>query len=163
MESLTVGHAGLTESLSSSRHMYVKVKIGNETLYSLVDTGASGFAFISESMSQRLRLPCHTLPSPVLLVGFEGKRGPLVTHEASFTLTIGRHTETVTAYITNPSTGRYIALLLVKNACKIYAVNLRPLCHMKIQLLLRPQIIYQITVLPCQSYAQLFEPLHLVN
>ena len=46
-----VGYAGLPESSSSSRHMYVNSKIGNKTINSIVDAGASGCALISESLS----------------------------------------------------------------------------------------------------------------
>lgn len=70
--------------------------------FPFVDTGASGFAFISESMSKNLKLPYHLLPSPIQLTGYEGKEGPLVTHEVIFPLYIVRNFEILKAYITNP-------------------------------------------------------------
>lgn len=82
--------------------MYLKVKIGNETFCSLVDTGASGLAFISESLCKRLNLSPHRLSSPIQLTGFEGKNSQKVTHMVNFSLCIGSHQEYMSAYVTNP-------------------------------------------------------------
>lgn len=102
MKSFTVGHAGLPEFSILARHMYIKSKIGNKTLVTLVDTGASGLAFISESIARNLSLELRSLSSPILLTGFEGKKGPLVTHEVNFSLQIGRHFEKINAFVTEP-------------------------------------------------------------
>ncbi|KAI1000788.1 hypothetical protein K3495_g7407 [Podosphaera aphanis] len=50
--------------------MYIKVKIGNETLVALIDTGASGVAFVSQSLCHRLLLPSEKL-EPLAVIGFE--------------------------------------------------------------------------------------------
>ena len=50
-----MGHAGFKD-VSTSRHMYVEAKIGNKSLIALIDTGASGLAFISKSISDSLNL-----------------------------------------------------------------------------------------------------------
>lgn len=81
--------------------MNIKSKTGNKTLVTLVDTGASGLAFISESITKNLSLDLHSLSSPFLLTGFEGKKGPLVTHEINFSLQIGRHFEKINAFVTD--------------------------------------------------------------
>lgn len=82
--------------------MYINARIENETLTALVDTGASGLAFISESFSQHLKLSCEKIAKPISLTGFEGKEGPVITHQVTFLLKIGNHSETMSAYITNP-------------------------------------------------------------
>ncbi|KAI0992073.1 hypothetical protein K3495_g16113, partial [Podosphaera aphanis] len=79
--------------------MYVNAKIGNDTLVALVDTGASGLAFASQSLCDRLSLPLQTLKSSVALVGFEGKQGSRVAHETSFSLDLGNHRENLSAYV----------------------------------------------------------------
>lgn len=55
--------------------------------------GASSLAFISDSLARRLYLVYQTLPSPITLTGFEGRKVPLVSHEVSFYLKIGNHSE----------------------------------------------------------------------
>lgn len=66
--------------------MYINARIENENLIALVDTGASGLAFISESFTQRLKLLGKAIAQPILLTGFEGKGGPKITHQVTFLL-----------------------------------------------------------------------------
>lgn len=87
------------KELSSSRHMYIKTKIENYTLHTLIDTGASGFAFISKRMCQHLKLPLKILQAPITLLGFEGKSGSQITERTSFSLQIGRHSEEMSAFV----------------------------------------------------------------
>ncbi|KAI0996376.1 hypothetical protein K3495_g11804 [Podosphaera aphanis] len=82
--------------------MYIKAKIGNETLVALIDTGASGFAFVSQSLCHRLLLPSKKLEKPLAVIGFEGRQGAQITHQANFSLSIGRHQENLPAYVTYP-------------------------------------------------------------
>ena len=67
LESLSVGKADITDQ-SSSRHMYVHGQIENENVIALVDTGASGLAFVSRALSDRLILNPIPLSSPIALV-----------------------------------------------------------------------------------------------
>lgn len=53
-----MGHADFKD-ISTSRHMYVEARINNISLIALIDTGASGYAFISKSMSNTLKLTPH--------------------------------------------------------------------------------------------------------
>lgn len=99
MESVTVGEVRVKE-LSSSRHMYIKSKIGNETLNTLVDSGASGFAFISNKLCSLLKLAPIDLDSPLALIGFEGKPGAQLVKKTKFNLFIGRHEEEMEAFVT---------------------------------------------------------------
>ena len=69
LESLTVGHVGNSD-FSSFRHMFVHGQIENKNVNALVDTGASGFAFVSKSFCDHLHLSPISLPSSIALVGF---------------------------------------------------------------------------------------------
>lgn len=97
MKSLTVDNTGLSDSFFS-RHMYIQVRIENKDLIALVDTGASGVAFVSESLCQRLNLPHQVISPPISLTGFEGGRESLITSKTSFKLAIGRHLEKLSAF-----------------------------------------------------------------
>lgn len=59
--------------------MYINTRIGKNSLIALVDTGASGFAFISTSVCNRL----HLKPKA----------------KVSFSLAIGRHVEELSAFV----------------------------------------------------------------
>ena len=93
-----MGHAGISD-LSSSRHMYIHGQVENKNLTALVDTGASGFAFVSRSLCNRLNLKPQPLPSSIALVGFEGKQGPCISRKTSLRLTLSNHVEIITAYV----------------------------------------------------------------
>lgn len=80
--------------------MYIKSNIGNETLITLVDSGASGFAFISERTCNLLKLISSDLNSPLTLVGFEGRPGAQLTKKTKVILSIERHKEEMEAFIT---------------------------------------------------------------
>lgn len=99
MELVTVGDEDLKE-LSTSKHIYVKAKIGNETLATLINTGTSGFAFFSEKSCDRLNLKSKQLNHSITLVGFEGKSGAQITRKMSFLVTLGNHSEEMSAFIT---------------------------------------------------------------
>lgn len=83
--------------------MYVIVNIRNENLVALVDTGASGFAFVSQSMSDRLNLQKLPLRSPIALVGFEGNRGSQITHQVIVPLSLENHSEKINAFVIEKS------------------------------------------------------------
>lgn len=97
-----MGHAGISD-LSSTRHMYIHGQIENENLTALVDTGASGFAFVSRSLCDRLKLTPLPLASPITLVGFEGKRESCITQRISLRLNLKNHVEILSAYVTEIS------------------------------------------------------------
>ena len=94
-----MGNAGLSD-LSYSRHMYIHGQIENEILTALVDTGASGFAFASKSLCNRLKVNPIPLPSAIALVGFEGKKGSDITHKIPLRFILGNHVESFSAYVT---------------------------------------------------------------
>ena len=79
--------------------MYVTIKIGNETFSSLIDTGASGIAFISESLCKRLSLATEVLKSAVVLIGFEGTSGSKISTKVNVPLKIGNHSEILSAFV----------------------------------------------------------------
>ncbi|KAI0994896.1 hypothetical protein K3495_g13285 [Podosphaera aphanis] len=79
--------------------MYVNAKIENESFVALVDTGASGFAFISAHMCNHLTLASQPIIPPIAILGFEGKTTSKVSKMATFSLNLGNHRETVSAYV----------------------------------------------------------------
>ena len=87
----------------SSRHMYIEVMIRKQNLVALVDTGASGFAFVSQSLVNRLHLNSELLEPPVSLFGFEGINNSLITHHANFPLLISNHLENISSYVVKQS------------------------------------------------------------
>ncbi|KAI0996544.1 hypothetical protein K3495_g11636 [Podosphaera aphanis] len=87
------------KDVTGSRHMYLNTKLGNTTLTALVDTGASGAPFLLKSICERLYISQLPLAHPINLVGFDGKIGAQVTHKASVPLAIGRHCETLSAFV----------------------------------------------------------------
>ena len=95
---LSVGHVGLSDLLSS-RHMYIYGQIDNKNLTALVDTGASGFAFASKSLCDRLNLSPNPLSSAIALVGFEEKRKSFITQKVSIRLSLSNHVEILSAYV----------------------------------------------------------------
>ncbi|KAI0994273.1 hypothetical protein K3495_g13908, partial [Podosphaera aphanis] len=63
--------------------MYIEAKIRNESLVALVDTGASGFSFVSDQLCDRLKLTSEPLNSPIAILGFEGtisQSNPVINH-----------------------------------------------------------------------------------
>ncbi|KAI0992907.1 hypothetical protein K3495_g15276, partial [Podosphaera aphanis] len=79
--------------------MYISAKVGNKNLVALVDTGASGFAFVSTNLCDRLHLKSQALESPIAILGFEGKSSSRVTNSVSFPLILGNHSEVVSAFV----------------------------------------------------------------
>ncbi|KAI1007708.1 hypothetical protein K3495_g523 [Podosphaera aphanis] len=82
--------------------MYVNTRIHNIPLIALVDTGASGDAFISKSLCETLNLRPYKILRPINLFGFDGNQGAQITHLVSFPLNLGRHAEIITAYVITP-------------------------------------------------------------
>lgn len=80
--------------------MYVYGQVENENVVALVDTGASGLAFVSQALCDRINLKTTPLSSPIALVGFEGTKNSEITHEVSFHLVLKNHVEIITAYVT---------------------------------------------------------------
>lgn len=80
--------------------MYVHGQIENENVIALVDTGASGLAFVSRALCDRLNLNPIPLSSPIALVGFEGTKNSNITHTISLRLALRNHVEIITAYVT---------------------------------------------------------------
>lgn len=81
------------------RHMYVNAKIENEDLVALVDTGASGFAFVSISLCDRLNISSLSLDSPVSIVGFEPNNSFNVIKKVNNVLTLDNHRENISALL----------------------------------------------------------------
>ncbi|POS83992.1 hypothetical protein EPUL_004290 [Erysiphe pulchra] len=73
--------------------------IRTETLITLVDSGTSGFAFISQGSCDRLKLTSNLLNSPIALGGFEGKSGTQISKSVSFRIAIGSHNERISAFV----------------------------------------------------------------
>lgn len=66
----------------------------------MIDSGAEGSAFISESLAHRLRLPCRAMDSPCPISAFDGRVMHTITHTATFPFTISPgHHELLTAFI----------------------------------------------------------------
>lgn len=82
--------------------MYVNAQINNIPLIALVDTGASGFAFISKSLCDSLKLSLRALQTPINLIGFDGDRSSQFTHRVTFPLNLGRHSDVSSAYVISP-------------------------------------------------------------
>lgn len=80
--------------------MYVNAKIGNITLIALVDSGASGFAFLSESLCKKLKLTHNSLKSPIALINFEGNSNTRITKQVRFHISLGNHVEEMSAFVT---------------------------------------------------------------
>ena len=79
--------------------MYVHGQIETENIIALVDTGASGLAFVSRTLCGRFRQNPLPLLSPIALVGFEGTKSSNITHTISLRLALGNHVEIITAYV----------------------------------------------------------------
>lgn len=80
--------------------MYVNIKIKNITLIALIDYGASGFAFLSESVCRKLNLTSDSLDSSIALIGFEGKSNTKITKQVRFHVSLGNHMEEMSAFVT---------------------------------------------------------------
>lgn len=68
----------------------------------LIDTGASGYAFISDSFAQTHNLPLTPLSAPIALETFDGR--PVVfgnmTHKTTLDISIGTHSERMPLFVT---------------------------------------------------------------
>ena len=68
----------------------------------LIDTGASGYAFISDSFAQSHNLPLTPLSAPIVLETFDGR--PVVsgnlTHKTTLDISIGPHSECMPLLVT---------------------------------------------------------------
>ena len=60
--------------------MYSNARSKNENLVALVDTCASGFAFVSSQTAQTLKLTLQTLKSSITILEFEGKLSSKVSN-----------------------------------------------------------------------------------
>ncbi|KAI1000093.1 hypothetical protein K3495_g8106 [Podosphaera aphanis] len=97
LKSFVIVHVEFSEV--SSRHMYISAKVGNENLVALVDTGASGFAFVSTNLCDRLYLKFQALESPIAILGFEGKLSSRVTNSVNFPLILAYYGEVASAFV----------------------------------------------------------------
>ncbi|KAI1007964.1 hypothetical protein K3495_g267 [Podosphaera aphanis] len=79
--------------------MYINTRIGNEFFVALVDTGASGFAFVSTHFGDRLSLTPQPLNSAIAILGFEGKISSKVTSQVKFPLILGNYEKDINAYV----------------------------------------------------------------
>lgn len=80
--------------------MYANVKIENITLNTLVDSCASGFAFLSESCSQKLNLSPHYLNSHTASMGFEGKSQTKITKQVKIYVALGNYSQEMSGFAT---------------------------------------------------------------
>ena len=70
--------------------------------HTLIDSGATGYAFIDEDFTRRNNLPLYALKEPRSLTVIDGR--PIssddITHLTKIGLTINNHQETIPAYVT---------------------------------------------------------------
>ena len=68
----------------------------------LIDSGASGYAFIDQNFAHQHSFPLHKLKHPRRLFGFDGRpaRTGDITHVAETTLVLGTHTEKIILFVT---------------------------------------------------------------
>ena len=68
----------------------------------LIDSGASGYAFIDQNFAHQHSFPLHKLKHPRRLFGFDGRpaRTGDITHVAETTLVLGAHTEKIFLFVT---------------------------------------------------------------
>ena len=70
--------------------------------HALIDSGATGYAFIDEDFTRRNNLPLYALKEPRSLTVNDGR--PIssgdITHLTKIGLTINNHQETIPAYVT---------------------------------------------------------------
>jgi hypothetical protein len=71
-------------------------------IQALVDSGASGIAYISKSLARRYNLNLKRLPEPIDLYGFDGTKSVTgqIQYTTSLELTHYDHTETITMFVT---------------------------------------------------------------
>ena len=87
-------------------HLIIKCTIKDSTqrldTHSLVDCGASGFAFIDKDYLQQHNLPLHSLKDPRRLEVIDGQLidSGDITHVAKVGVDINRHREQVSAFVT---------------------------------------------------------------
>ena len=79
--------------------MFVAVSIANLRTNALMDTGATGFAYIDFHLAQQIEAAIYPLPRRIQLIGFDGKSPTYVTHAAVFELEIRGHKEILAAFI----------------------------------------------------------------
>lgn len=77
--------------------MYVNAQINNLFLIPLVDTSASGFASVSKSLCDSLKLSLRALQTLINLIAFDENRISQITHIVTFPLNLGRHCEVLAA------------------------------------------------------------------
>ena len=92
----------LPGDLLTDEPLVIQCKPGNSEemkVMSLLDTGATGHAFIDESTArevcEKLQISPQRLTRPKPVKGFDGKRGKDITHAIYPTLTVQDHKETV--------------------------------------------------------------------
>ena len=85
--------------LAVNRHMYLPVESNNIRFAALGDTGASGIAFLSQSMISRLSLVPKPLSQTITLRNFQNEHAYDLTTYANVPLRIGQHTESLMAFI----------------------------------------------------------------
>lgn len=87
------------DELNECKHMYLPVSVKGTRVVTLLDTGASGSAFVSSSFAHRLSLPMFELPKPIRLRNFQGQLVESMNRASRFPITIGKSKETVTAFV----------------------------------------------------------------
>lgn len=111
--------SGLVSSVSSAQgfsdHLVVSCSVSDKNkickTYALVDTGASGIAFIDERFICHHQLPTSFLEQPRKLQVIDGREisSGDITHTAQLSLRIQSYFENITAYVTH--LGHYFVVL----------------------------------------------------
>ena len=88
-------------NLDQNNHMFVPVYVASSVLpvHALIDTGATGYAFVGARFARKHNFSHYRLPKPVEIRGFDDKLISSITLAAIFPLQIGRHRELLAAFV----------------------------------------------------------------
>ena len=105
-EPLLISASSLSGNLFTDEALMVACSLGriNEIkTTSLLDTGATGIAFIdlaiARYMCDVLKISFIQLAKPKPIKGFNGKPAPLITHAIYLTLTVQGHTKSLAPFL----------------------------------------------------------------
>ena len=79
--------------------MYIPVESNDLRFVALADTGASGYAFVSNSLASRLSLTRKPVPRPFSVMNFQNESGGYVQEYVKFHVRMGHHVEELMAYV----------------------------------------------------------------
>lgn len=99
----------------SDQHLSIQCNLTTNsrslTSFALVDCGATAESFVDPVFAHHVDMTITPLEKPFPITAFDGEapRGGFVSHSALFTISIGEHTEDITAFLT--PLGRYPIIL----------------------------------------------------